>query len=232
MDAMIGVQLRTQYSGWKERPNLRGASMNRRDLKPIHGHLLRSLPGFASHKRLLLMNPMHGMLRAIHFDPSAFSKEDFYVQTITMPLCVPADHLSLMFGDRLRHPRSPLGWASTLPDLIEMLLDSIKSQALPFLDSIQSANDFAIMARKSWDNPHAPKQVAFVLARDGQYERAIRIIDHLLPTLHLDVSWEQAMFDQVSALRHLLATDPDEAQRKFLEWEDYTIGKLGLDGFR
>ncbi len=206
--------------------------MNASDLRPIHKQLLPSLPGFASRKRLLLMTPARGMLKALHFDPSAFSKDDFDLATVMMPLCVPEEHIVLTLGDRIARPGEPKGWTLKQPRLVDDLLAAIQAEGLPFLDSVRSADDFVAMAKRSWGNPHVPKSAAFVLARDGQYDRAVAIIDALLPTLNLNVGWEQGIFDDASALRHLLLTDPDEAQRKLAEWEDYTIGKLKLEAFR
>ena len=206
--------------------------MNAKDLRPIHRELLPYLPSFAARKTLLLMTPMNGMLRAVDFDASAFSKDDFYVATTVMPLCVPSDHISLLFGNRLRHRTEGEHWTRKLPNLVEDLLEAIRAQALPFLERLRSADDFATMAKQFWRNPHTPKETAFVLARDGQYDRAVAIINSLLPTLNLKVGWEKGIFDDASALRRLLLTNPDEAQRKLAEWEDYTVRKLKLEAFR
>ena len=88
------------------------------------------------------------------------------------------------------------------------------------------------MAMNFWENPHAPKKTAFVLARAGQFERAISIIDDLIPRLDLRSPWQQTILDDTTKLRRLLLTDPDEAQRKLREWEDYTIQKRRLEAFR
>ena len=66
--------------------------MNAKDWKPIHKELLTSLPGFAAHKTLLLMTPIAGMLRAVHFDLSAFSKDNFDGAKTIMPLCIPKSY--------------------------------------------------------------------------------------------------------------------------------------------
>ena len=206
--------------------------MNSRDWKPLHRELLSALPGFVSHKRLLLMAPMNGMLRAIHFDPSGYNKDDFYVATIAMPLCVPNEYLSLLFGHRLRHPGAPRGWNRTLPNLMECLTEVITKEGVPFLERIRSVDDFVTMAQGFWGNPHAPKEAAFVLARAGKDERAIAMIEDLLPTLDLDVAWEKTIFDQSSMIRDLLMTQPEEARRTLATWENYTIGRLKLEAFR
>ena len=88
--------------------------MNAKDLRPIFEEVLLDLPGFTAHKRMILMTPMRGMLRAVHCDPSAFSKDDFQVEAFIMPLCVPSDHISLLFGEPLRHPATG-GWGGREP---------------------------------------------------------------------------------------------------------------------
>ena len=127
------------------------------------------------------MTPMNGMPRAVDFDASAFSKDDFYVAATVMPLCVPSDHISLLFGNRLSHPRRGRNWTRKLPHLVGDLLEAIRSQALPFLENLRSADDFAAMARVLAQSSHTGK-TAFVLARAGQGDRAVAIIDALMPT--------------------------------------------------
>ena len=207
--------------------------MNAKDLKPIHRQLVNRLRDFGSHKSFLLVTPLCGLLRAIDFGPSAFSKEDFHLATLVMPLCVPTDHISLLFGDRIRHPGTGgWGWSRDMPNLIDDLTEAIQSTALPFLESVRSADDFFRVAAGVWRNPHAPKAAAFVLARAGQCGRAVSVIDELLPKLDLSSHWQKGIFEDTTNLRHLLLTDPDEAQRKLAGWEDYTTEKLGLQAFR
>ena len=207
--------------------------MNAHDLKPLYKRLLPDFPGFAAHRSLFLTTPMRGMLRAVHCDPSAFSKDDFHVAAFVMPLCVPSEHISLLFGERLRHPgNGSWGWSKKSPGLLTDLSHAIRSRALPFLEAIQSADDFATMSATYWANPHAPKETAFVLARAGQHERAVSIIDDLIPRLDVRSSWQQTILEDTTNLRHLLLNDPNEAQRKLGEWENYTIRKLRLEAFR
>lgn len=206
--------------------------MNARDFKPIFKELLPRLPGFVAHKRLTFMMPINGLLRGILFDASAYGKDDFYVQTVIMPLGVPIDHLSLLFGFRVRHPTEGWGWTRRLPNLVETLDLCIKAQALPFLEPVRTADDFALMARSYWGNIHAPERTAYVLARDGQIQRAIAIIDDLLPKITLDVEWRQTMAQELRAMRSLLIEDPDAARRQFDAWETHLIEALKLQAFR
>ena len=65
----------------------------------------------------MLVTPMQGFIKAIHFDPSAFSKDDFYLAMFIMPLCVPEEHVVLTLGDRIPCRTDPRGWTRTQPRL-------------------------------------------------------------------------------------------------------------------
>jgi hypothetical protein len=209
--------------------------MNAKDLRPIHRALLPTLPGFAAHKSLLLMAPMNGMLRAIHCDPSAFSKDDFHVEAFVMPLCVPTDYLVLTLGHPIRHPKGGWGWTRKMPDLVSDLSEAIQTQVLPFLQSIRTAEDFARMATEFWANPHTARDVAFALANAGDIRRAIAVLDEALPgleSLDKDIAWHLELCEDAKMMRDLLASNPVVARRQLVEWEDYTIRALRLEQFR
>lgn len=203
--------------------------MRAKELAPLFKQLLPALPGFAFHKRLLLERTIGRLLRALHFDTTGLDKDGFNVDVFVMPLCVPKEYLTFTFGKRVHDPHSV--WSMKMPDLVPRLSQAIREQALPYLAQCASLLDFADLVGDS-RNPHGPKNSAFALARVGEHERAIATIDALLPRLNLDVAWEQGIADETTALRHMLVTDPSEADRKLKEWESYTIQKLGLEQFR
>lgn len=205
--------------------------MRHRELKPLFRTMLPSLPGFVGHKSLLIKAPMNGLLRAVDFDPSGFDKASFYVATFVMPLCVPSDYLHLTFGQRIRQHGKTDGWSMTMDDLAAELLRDIQAQALPYLaraDTFLSAVDVI----SAFSNPHAPKAMAFLLARAGERKRATALINEYLPKLRLDSHWEKEIFDISTRLRDMLIADPEAAHRQLLEWEEYTIQKLRLEAFR
>ena len=206
--------------------------MRHRELKPLFRAMLPSLPGFVGHKSLLLKAPINGLLRAIHFDPSAFDKPSFYVETLVMPMCVPADHLNLTFGHRVRQKGKYDGWSLTMPDLATDLLPDIQDQAVPYLAQADSFRAAVDVIRPFSGNPHAPKAMAFLLARAGEHDRAVAMINDYLPKLRLDSHWEKDIFDVSTRLRDLLIHDPEAADRQLQEWETYTIQKLRLEAFR
>ena len=206
--------------------------MRLKELRPMFDRLLIDMPGFIVHKSLLLKVPMNGISQAIHFDSSAFDKYSFYPATVVMPLCVPMEHLSLLFGYRLRHPTRGQGWTIKIPDVEIDLAKAIREQGLPFLASANSLLDMVELAEEFRGNPHTPKKIAFALARAGETEKAIAEINALLPELDLRSHWQQTIADQSIELRDVLIADPEAARAKLSAWENYTIEKLGLQAFR
>jgi hypothetical protein len=206
--------------------------MNARDFKSLYALLLPSLPGFVGHKRMLILPPMNGMLRAIHFDPSGFDKASFYPSRLVMPLCDPTHFLSLLLSKPFYHKTEGYGWTINMPNLVEDLIATIRDEALPALRQAENLDGFLELAAPAWGNPHTPKQVAFVLAKAGQRDRAVAIIDDYLPKLRMHSHWEKEIFDLSTHLRDLLVNDPEAAHRQLLAWEDYTIQKLKLEAFR
>ena len=207
--------------------------MNARDLKPLHRALSPYFPGFTGHKRLFLKVPMNGMIRAIHFDPSAYDTISFYPSPIVLPLCVPRNHLSLMFGgDRLRHKTEGRFWTAELPNLLPDLVEAIREQGMPILAQSDDVEGFIALGRTSRGNPHTERFIAFFLARIGEGDRAIDLINNYLPKLDIATPWKKEIHDTSAHLRALLINDPEAAQRQLGEWEDYTIQKMRLDAFR
>jgi hypothetical protein len=206
--------------------------MNARELKPIHRALSPYFPGFTGHKRLFLKAPINGMLRAIHFDPSAFDKVSFYPSSLVMPLFVPWDHISLMFGNRLHHNTESYYWTANLPNLVPDLVTAIREQGLPVLAQAADVDGFIALGRNSRGNPHTERSIAFVLARAGDRGHALDVINGYLPKLNLQTQWEKDIFDTSARLRDLLIHDPNAADRQLQEWENYTIQKLRLEAFR
>ena len=206
--------------------------MKEHRLRPWLRQLSRQFPGFVAHKRLLLKAPVNGSLKAVVFESSAADKDSFYIWYFVMPMCIPQDYISLLFGDRLRHPTEREYWTSSMPDLVDHIASAIQEQALPMLTIAGSPEGFINLAKRAWRNPHTPHAVASVLARSGRYKEALIVIDDFLPRLNTAAPAEKEIFDLSTRLRDLLIDDPAAALRQLQEWENYTIGKLGLQAYR
>lgn len=205
--------------------------MRNQDFARIHSLILPMLVGFKSHKSLMFLSPVDSVLRAIDFDPSGWDESAFYVEVFIMPLYVPHDYISFLFGKRINN--SGLGWSRDTPDLIERLHEQIKAKALPYLDATRTPLDLANnMMNLGFHNANVPHAIAFSLAKAGEHDRAAALIDSFLPKMSVARDWEQRIHDQCSAFRDLLVRDPAAAHRQLLAWEDYTVDKLGLQKFR
>lgn len=204
--------------------------MRSRELKPIFDAVRKRHADLSYHKTLLLLSPMRGLLRAVHLDASAFSKDDFTVTAFMMPLCVPTDHIHLTFGFRIRSIEG--GWSMLMPDLVKQMSDKVTAEAMPFFSSAPSLSRFPEVARKYFGNPHGPKEAAFALARVGEIRQAVDMIEDYLPRLDLSSHWQREIEEDSRALRHLLLYEPALAAAKLKEWEDTTIRNLGLERFR
>jgi len=205
--------------------------MTVKNLPALEKALLAELPGFSIAGNLLLMSPMERILRAIYFESSSYDKSAFSVSAFVMPLCVPTEHLSFNFGNRVRHKGGGDRWTMSMPNLMAELGAALKEQAVPFLAKVDSLLAFADMATAFSGNLHTPKAMAFALARAGQDRRAVSVLDELLAQVDPNIAWQQTIAKQANALKTDLLERPVEAHRQLEEWEIETTRKLGLEQF-
>lgn len=206
--------------------------MRHQQLKPIFKQMLPLLPGFVGHKRMLLKAPIGGLLCAVHFDPSGWDKDAFYLSRFIMPMCVPEDYLHLTFGNRIRRLGERDDWSLTRPNLVPDLLRDIHTYALPFFARAHSYRAAVDVIANYASNPHAKTAMAFLLARIGDREGAIRWIDDLVLKLRVEHDWQRELVRLVTSFKKLLIEDPEAAHRQLLTWEDYTLKQLKLEQFR
>ena len=199
--------------------------MRHRELVPTFKQIIQEIPSLDFHKSLLFVKPLGGVLRGIDFDPSGYNKHDFEVAAFLMPLCYPTDHYHMTFGRRVNYPR--VSWSMQMPDLASRLVEHIKEQAMPFLSTAPTLKDL-VPALRPYRGCHARKSAAYALARIGENQEAIAMIEDYLPTLDLTSHWQKKIADDSRALRHLLLYEPALAAAKLEGWETETIRNLGL----
>lgn len=209
--------------------------MTTKDFLVIEKRLLPSFPGFVSKGRLMFIQPVEHTLRGFHFDPSAFSKRDFYVNLFFLPLYVPASHVHLTFGHRLRN-RSGERWSGDQPEF-EAALRSEMLREVVFLAGLKTADDvvkalqpFAKPNQAGYTNPHSYEALAYSLIRAGQAGRAATVIDNLLSS-NPKVDWEREIIARAGLIREKLSGSFEEAERQLTIWENETTHSLGLDAF-
>jgi hypothetical protein len=206
--------------------------VTRKEFVALEKMLLPELPGFAIKGPLMLIPPARWLLRGIHFEGSSFDKTSFYANVFIMPLCVPTDHLSLLFGDRIRQRPGGDRWNITEPNVVRRLSTELKRQAVPFLARAKSLVDFVDVAREFAGNAHTPHAIGFALAQAGQFDQAVEVLGQILREADLNVGWQREIAAQAASLRAKLIDDPKEAQQQLDAWEAETVHKLGLDAFR
>lgn len=210
--------------------------MTTKDFLVIERRLLPSFPRFVSKGRLMFIRPIEHTLRGFHFDPSAFSKRDFYVKVFFLPLYVPANHVHLTFGHRLRN-RSGERWSGDQPELEAALRSEMLKEAA-FLAGLKTADDvaralepFAKPNQAGYTNPHSYEALAYSLIRAGQAGRAATVIDSLLGSNNSNGDWEREIRARARLIRDRLPESLEEAERQLTVWESETIHNLGLDAF-
>jgi hypothetical protein len=114
---------------------------------------------------------------------------------------------------------------------VKELSSALKTQAMPFLSSVQSLPDFVELARsRPPGNPQSLRATAFALVRVGQTAQAVCALDDLLNQVDLKVAWQVEIADQARDLRAKLVASPSKAQRQLEVWESETVHNLKLEG--
>jgi hypothetical protein len=202
--------------------------MKMKDVKRLANGLLPSLPGWSLRGRMLVREPLSGVLRAVYFDESAFDSTFFFAQAFIQPLFVPASHLTFNLGWRLGGPA--YRWDLRAEDLVPRLSESISRKALPLFAQAESPRGIVNVAeslKKSAD-AYVQQAIAYAWAREGDVASASGAIDQLLLLLDDSVAWQREMAQRARALRQKLLEDVGGAQKQLDVWETETSAKLGL----
>ncbi len=190
--------------------------------------------GFAVKGNLMFIQPLGGTLRGFHWEASAFSRKEFYVNVFFLPLYVPIKQLHFTFGHRLGQTKR---WSVDRPDLENDLRSEMKEE-LPFLMRLETATAVAKALesltkpnQSGYVNPHCYEAFAYALVRAGDTTAAVRVMETLLQNIHPTVSWENEIASRARLLRDMLEVKPQEAQQQLLLWESTNIHDLGLESF-
>jgi hypothetical protein len=203
--------------------------MKTSDIRSLSKYLLPHMPTFVYKGRLLYASPLNHVLRAFHFDSSAFDKETFYVTVFYLPLYVPSSHIHLGFGERLRSSKGQ-AWNLSDPRLREELLACIQQQGLPFLEAVKQPCDVvaAIQRHGVGSDPYELEAIAYSLVMTGDVTAAQQALERLTKVLDTSVPWQAEMRARAMALAGKLNIAPQEARRQLAEWEQATVKNLGL----
>jgi hypothetical protein len=200
----------------------------------LEKRLLSDFPKFVIKGNLMFVAPVKYALRGFYFEPSGFDKEAFYVNVFFTVLCVPTEHLSFTFCDRIRTPNGSDGWHANQGSLETSLKLAMQSQNMPILSEIESRRNLAelvaLMVGNSKD-PNRSEALAYALALAGETAAAIEGLDQLLTLLDSEIGWQQEIMARALLLRSNLAEKPSEAKEQLEEWEAETVRNLGLERF-
>jgi hypothetical protein len=201
--------------------------VTRKEFLKLQLSLLPELPQFKARGDMMYMPPAASLLRGISFCGSSFGKQKFYVSMFVMPLCVPSKSLTLSFGNRLRIGGTYDNWSDDRPDLREELLEAIKTQAIPFFDSIQSLNEFVEFVEPTSVNSRRLEARGYALTRLGRSKEAIATLGSLLQ-IEATFQWEVDLAKEASSLLIVLKSDPDYAKELMIKIEQETRTNLKL----
>jgi len=120
-------------------------------VKQVVGPLLKRNPDLALVGRLVVVKPVHHILRGIYIDWRSFNSKLFVPTWAANFLFQPNAYFHFFWGKRMHG-----AWGIDAPDLAEKLADAIERDALPTLRSIVTIDDFIRFAHGAWPEDHKP----------------------------------------------------------------------------
>ena len=192
--------------------------MTKKEFLKLQRALEPELPQFSSRGEIMYLQPADSLLRGIHFDSSAFSKTAFYISAFVMPLCVPTSSIVLSYGKRLRINGILDAWDSNRPKLQQELLQAIRDEGLPFLETVETLGDFIEYVRTIGTDIRQLEALGYTLARHGKTKEALKVlaqINEIKPTYQ----WASDLQNEALALDTLLKRDISDAQQLLIQNE-------------
>ena len=167
------------------------------------------LPGFTVGGWLLIQAIDHGILRGFSCDPSEFDPDKFALVAFALPLFVPTRHVHFNFGFRLKDAGNRDRWWSLAEsDLVTALLETIRSQGLPFLAGYNTPGQFANSFQKSGNevDPYLREAVGFSHANHGDFSAALASLASLAGSLEAGIPWHAPIRSRVDLLADRIKT--------------------------
>ena len=204
-------------------------------VKQVVRPLLERNPDLALVGRLVLIKPVHHLLRGVYFarslDPGTFTPT-----WLVVPMFRYGAHVVFNWGNRL-YNRSHGPWDISNPATPHVMCDEIERHALPLIRPIQTPDDFAAFASEErfpvmyLDNFRIAKVVVDIARGDFDAARAICAQfpqEHpaVPPTLYED---HDAILPVLRPL--LAANDRGGLARVLHKWEADSVKACKLDKF-
>lgn len=207
-------------------------------------YLLPHLPVFEVKGDLLIIPPIKYLLRGFCFQPSAFDRKSFNVQTFVQPLYIPKEYIVFNIGFRLgKLTRKGEEWWEITPEneaeVMTDVLHLMKVEGLPFLNRLETPEDIATELQK--DSPNESRliidsqTIAYSLILAGKYAEGLKELNRFIFLLSEEDElreWEKVLLERAILLRDTLKNHGEKTAIALLEeWRAYTIGKLRLEKF-
>jgi hypothetical protein len=198
--------------------------------------LLQRNPDLALAGRMVVIRPVHHILRAIYIDRSLDA--NLFVPTwFVMLMFKPKDSITLAWGERMYRP-TPGRWDVTDPQVSQLMCEEIERVALPLLRKVQSIDDLVRFASEKRFKDyyldldlHEDKKIYVDVAR-GDLESASQLCAYLAERARTtEVGWEREDYGKIAkTLGPLLAANDRTGLAQALrDCEAYSAKKLKLE---
>ena len=208
--------------------------MDKKAVRNIWSRINQDFKDYRLKNRLLVRVPIGHILCGILFEPSAFSKEPFYINAFVQPLYVPSDHLVLTFGIRV-----PGQWQyvpSEIDKVASLVSKALEEHALLFFPSLATPELFYKNARENFpeENIHFHQLLvltAILLRKRADAQRHFDTLKCLVEKTDRQIPWPQAVLDETLMFLDESMRDIDAGREHLLAVESATLRALRLDEF-
>ena len=207
--------------------------------KKVVGPLIERNPDLGLIGRLIVVKPVHHLLRGIYIgrslDPTIFTPTWFFTFMFEK-----GAHATFNWGTRL-YNKAHGPWEFANPATTEVMADEIERKALPLLRPLRSIDDAVsfiadLKDRYAWTAlEHFPLRRIVVDVARGDLTSARALLDRFL--LHRDgwlrsSMWREEFIEVVEPLTEpLLANDVAALAQILHDWEANSVKKLKLEKF-
>jgi hypothetical protein len=190
-------------------------------------------PQYFVRKTSIFKQPSDGILTGWCFD-RARKQQHFYIWAFCLPLYVPEEVLSLLFGQRLGGGSAswylnPSG--ANVPDILS-LLNSKESREITSINTPTAfVQKFERDALATKSNTHTQEAVAYSYAKMQKWAQCVQLLTVIVSRLsHVEGArdWRVAQLARAKAVLHAAELDSNAVDDLLREWEIVTRRNLLL----
>src|SRR5258706_8400198 len=187
-------------------------------------YVLPQLPGWVVRGTDIVMRPLEHLYCAFYLEGSSYDTTSFYLESMIIPLYVPADEIGGLIGQRLDREGDP--WELVPPDqepkLGKDLWDHVR-RGLQWMEQFSTVEKLCLNYKHagSLNNEHVLEAIAGSAILCGQSALANQTLDHLIEILAQDgeedlAEWHVEQLARARLLRNLIERDDVEAAKEQL----------------